>query len=81
MSEESKKHYIDISNDRIDKGFDIVDAALGSAFNELKLNYFEGQMVLSMLSKKLERNNIDQYLLETCTRFQERMNEEDEKGR
>jgi hypothetical protein len=81
MSEDSKKHYIDINNDKIDKAFDILDDTMGVIFNEHKLNYFEAQTVLSMMSKKIERNNIDQYLLETVTRFQEKINEEDEDGR
>lgn len=81
MTEKSEKHYINLSNVRIDKGFDIIDEAMGKVFNELHLNMYEATTILDMLRNKIQRNNIDQYLLETCTRFQERMNEEDEKGR
>ncbi len=77
---EDHKHYINIDNNRIDAGFDVLDKTMGDIFNLHKLTYFEAQTILSMMSKKIERNNIDQYLLETVTRFQEKMNEEDEKG-
>ena len=81
MMKMSDKHYLDMSNERIDKGFDILDSALEKMFNEVKMNMFEALTVLDMLKLKIQRNNIDQYLLETVTRFQERMNEEDAKGR
>lgn len=77
---EEHKHYADISNDRLDKGFDILDEAMEKIFNQYKLNFFEGLTILSMMETKLKRNNIDQYLLETVTRFQEKMNEDDVKG-
>ncbi len=80
MSEEHN-HYADISNVRIDRGFDILDKAMCEVMNELHLNIFEAYTVLSLMEIKLRRNNIDQYLLETVTRFQEKINEDDEKGR
>jgi hypothetical protein len=72
------EHYADISNDRLDKGFDMLDEVMEKIFNEHHLNFFEGLTVLSMMETKLKRNNIDQYLLETVTRFQENINKEDE---
>ncbi len=83
MSEdkETAKHYIDMSNERIDRGFDVLDKAMCEIMNELHLNVFEAYTVLSMMETKIRRNNIDQYLLETVTRFQEKLNEDDEKGR
>lgn len=77
----SEDHYVDINNDRIDGAFDIIDEAMAKIFNELHLNMFEALTVLTMMQSKIQRNNIDQYLLETCTRFQEKLNEDDEKGR
>ena len=74
------KNYADINNERIDNGFDILDEAMGKAINDCKLNFFEVLTVLAMLDTKVKQNNISQYLLETVTRFQEKMNEEDSKG-
>ena len=76
----SHKHYADINNERIDKGFDILDEALGKIINDHKLNFFEVLTVLTMLDTKVKQNNISQYLLETVTRFQETINSEDVKG-
>ena len=49
--------------------------------NETHLNFFEVLTILEMMATKVRRNNIDQYLLETVTRFQEMLNKEDEDGR
>ena len=70
-----------ISNERIDEGFNILDAAMEKIFNDLHLNYYEILTVLAMMDAKVKQNHISQYILETVTRFQERMNEEDEKGK
>jgi len=75
------KHYADMDNDRIDKAFDILDESMERIVNEHKLNFFEILTVLTMMEIKIKNNNTSQYLLETCTRFQEKINEEDEKGR
>ncbi len=75
---ETHKHYVGMSNERIDRAFDIMDEAMCEIMNELHLNVFEAYTVLSMMETKIRRNNIDQYLLETVTRFQEKLNEEDE---
>jgi hypothetical protein len=79
--EESEKHYVDLSNERIDRAFDKFDEVMSIIVNEHHLNYFEIQTVLAMMHKKVERNNIDQYLLEACDRFCKEQNEEDLKGR
>jgi hypothetical protein len=75
------KHYLNLSNERIDKGFNEIDIAMGKVVNEHKLNIFEVLTVLEMMATKVRQNNIDQYLLETVTRFQELLNREDEHGR
>jgi hypothetical protein len=67
-----------ISNDKIDAGFDILDSAMEKIVNEHKLNFFEIITILAMMDTKVKQNNINQYLLETVTRFQEKMNREDE---
>lgn len=73
--------YANLSNERVNKGFDLIDEAMVNIINEHHLNYYEILTILAMMSAKVERNNIDQYLLETVTRFQEHMNSEDEEGR
>lgn len=79
--DEEKRHYVDISNDRLDSGFDQLDTAMEKIINETHLNFFEVLTILEMMATKVRRNNIDQYLLETVTRFQEMLNKEDEDGR
>ena len=82
MSDEvDKKHYVRMDGDRMDKAFDILDIAVEKIVNELHLNVFEVTAVIGMMEQKISRANIDQYLLETVTRFQEKLNEEDERGR
>ncbi len=78
---DEERHYVEISNDRLDKGFDQLDYAMEKIINETKLNFFEILTILEMMATKVRRNNIDQYLLETVTRFQEMLNKEDEDGR
>lgn len=73
-------HYIDISNDKINDGFDMLDTMMERVLYELELNMFEACTILDLMKLKIQRNNIDQYLLETVTRFQEEMNDEDAKG-
>ena len=73
--------YAEIDNERIDEAFNILDNAMEKIFNDLHLNYYEILTVLSMMDAKVKQNHISQYILETVTRFQERMNEEDEKGK
>ena len=70
-----------MDSDRIDKAFDMLDEVMEKIVNEHHLNVFEVLTVLTMMDQKISRNNIDQYLLETVTRFQEKLNEEDERGR
>lgn len=77
----SDRNYINISNEKIDMAFDMLDTTMEKIVNDLKLNFFEVLTVLTMMDSKIKQNNIDQYLLETVTRFQERVNEEDAKGR
>jgi len=78
---EGHHHYADIDNNRVDKGYDVIDEAMSRVFGELKLNYYEALIVLSLMETKLHRNNTDQYLLESVTRFAKNINEEDEKGK
>ena len=73
--------YAEISNERIDKAFNILDAAMEKIFNDIHLNYYEILTVLAMMDAKVKQNHISQYILDTVTRFQESMNEEDEKGK
>ena len=73
--------YAEINNECIDEAFDILDNAMEEIFNDLHLNYYEILTILSMMDAKVKQNHISQYILETVTRFQERMNEEDEKGK
>lgn len=82
MSEDNykEKNYVNMSNARIDAGFDILDDALARAINDHKLNYYEILTITAMLDSKVKQNNISQYLLETVTRFQEKINREDEEG-
>lgn len=75
------KHYINMSNERIDRGFDILDKAMVEITGTLKLNYYEILTILTMMETKVINNNHAQYLLETVTRFQQKLNEEDEKGK
>ena len=79
--DEEKRHYADISNDRLDAGFDQLDMSMEKIVNETHLNFFEILTILEMMATKVRRNNIDQYLLETVTRFQEMLNKEDQDGR
>ena len=82
MSEEgdhTPKHYINMSNERIDRGFDILDEAMVKITGNLKLNYYEILTILTMMETKVTNNNHAQYLLETVTRFQQKLNEEDAK--
>jgi len=81
MSDDIHRHYIGISNERLDKGFNELDIAMEKIINGHKLNFFEVLTILEMMSTKVRQNNIDQYLLETVTRFQEMLNREDEHGR
>ena len=78
---ENHKHYVDISNERIDKGFDELDLSMEKIINEYKLNFFEVLTILEMMSTKVRNNNVSQYLLETVTKFQELLNKEDQEGR
>lgn len=77
----NEKNYTDMSNARIDAGYDVLDRAMEIVFNKHHLNFFEALTILAMMDTKIKQNNISQYLIETCTRFQKKMNEEDEKGR
>lgn len=79
--EHNPKHYIDMDNDRIDKAFDILDTAMVEITGTLHLNYYEILTVLTMMQTKVTNNNHAQYLLETVTRFQQKLNEEDAEGR
>jgi hypothetical protein len=77
----TEKNYADLSNARVDAGFDILDEAMVTIINKHHLNYYEALTILALMSKKIERNNMDQYLTETVTRFSQRMNREDEAGK
>jgi hypothetical protein len=84
MSEDkewTEKNYADLSNARVDAGFDRLDEVMAIIINEGHLNYFEVQTILAMMHKKVERNNIDQYLIEACDRFCKKQNKEDLEGR
>ena len=76
-----EKNYANLSNTRVDTGFDILDDAMVKIINEQHLNYYEVLTIIALLGAKVERNNIDQYLMETCTRFQQKMNDDDEAGK
>ena len=73
--------YAEIDNEKIDEAFDMLDKTMETIFNDIHLNYYEILTILSMMDAKVKQNHISQYILETVTRFQERMNEEDEKGK
>ena len=83
MSEDNyeEKNYAGLSNARVDAGFDLIDEAMCKVINKHHLNYYEVLTVLAMMTAKVERNNIEQYLLETVTRFQQKTNREDEEGK
>jgi len=70
-----------IDNEKIDIGFNELDTAMEKIINEHKLNFYEVLSVLAMMDTKVKQNNINQYLLETVTRFQELLNKEDRDGR
>jgi len=70
-----------IDNEKIDIGFNELDMAMEKIINEHKLNFYEVLSVLAMMDTKVKQNNINQYLLETVTRFQELLNKEDRDGR
>ena len=75
--EYEKKHYINMDNERIDRGFDVLDEAMVKITGELHLTYYEILTILTMMQTKVTNNNHAQYLLETVTRFQQDLNEED----
>jgi len=77
----NEKNYNDMSNARIDAGYDVLDKAFEVIFNKHHLNFFEALTVLAMMDVKIKQNNISQYLIETVTRFQQKMNREDEEGK
>jgi len=77
----TEKNYANLSNARVDAGFDIIDFAMEEVINAHHLNYYEVLTILAMMGAKVHRNNIDQYLIETVTRFQQKMNKEDEEGK
>jgi hypothetical protein len=79
MSEVDDKHYLRMDSVLIDKAFVVMDDAMAVIFNEHKLNMFEALTVLEYMATKLRRNNIDQFMLETCNRFSKNMNEDDSK--
>lgn len=70
-----------IDDNKINIGFDELDQAMEKIVNVHKLNMFEVLTILAMMDMKVKQSNIDQYLLETVTRFQEKLNEADERGR
>jgi hypothetical protein len=70
-----------INNDKIDVGFNELDTAMEKIVNEHKLNFYEILSILAMMDTKIKQNNINQYLLETVTKFQELLNKEDQDGR
>jgi len=76
-----EKNYANLSNTRVDTGFDILDDAMVKIINEQHLNYYEVLTIIALLGAKVERNNIEHYLIETCTRFQQKMNDDDEAGK
>ena len=83
MSEDefTEKNYAGMSNARIDAGFDVLDRVMIEIINEHHLNYYEVLTIFALMQKKVERNNMDQYLTETVTRFQQNMNKDDEEGK
>ena len=70
-----------IDDNKVNIGFDELDLAMEKIVNIHKLNMFEVLTILAMMDMKVKQSNIDQYLLETVTRFQEKMNEADERGK
>ena len=69
-----------IDDNKINIGFDELDTAMEKIINYHKLNMFEVLTILAMMDMKVKQSSIDQYLLETVTRFQEKMNEDDKLG-
>lgn len=70
-----------IDDNKINIGYDLLDEAMEKIINKHKLNYFEVLTIIAMMDSKVKQNNISQYLIETVTRFQEKMNEEDKQLR
>ena len=70
-----------IDDNKVNIVFDELDRAMETIVNVHKLNMFEVLTILAMMDMKVKQSNIDQYLLETVTRFQEKLNEADERGR
>lgn len=66
-----------IDDNKINIGFDELDTAMEKIVNIHKLNMFEVLTILAMMDMKVKQSNINQYLLETVTRFQKDVNNED----
>lgn len=66
-----------IDDNKINIGFDELDTAMEKIVNTHKLNMFEVLTILAMMDMKVKQSNINQYLLETVTRFQKELNNED----
>ena len=70
-----------IDDSKINIGFDELDKVMKKIVNTHKLNMFEVLTILSMMDMKVKQSNINQYLLETVTRFQEDINRNDEQNK
>ena len=68
-----------IDDNKINLGFDELDSAMERIVNVHKLNMFEVLTILSMMDMKVKQSNINQYLLETVSKFQKDLNSEDYK--
>ena len=66
-----------IDDNKINIGFDELDSAMEKIVNVHKLNMFEVLTILAMMDMKVKQSNINQYLLETVSRFQHDINNED----
>ena len=66
-----------IDDNKINIGFDELDTAMEKIVNVHKLNMFEVLTILDMMDMKVKQSNINQYLLETVTKFQHDINNED----
>ena len=63
-----------IDDNKINIGFDELDSAMEKIVNIHKLNMFEVLTILAMMDMKVKQSNINQYLLETVTKFQKDVN-------
>ena len=76
-----EKNYVNISNARIDAGFDILDVAMKKICNEHFLTYYEILIILSMMEAKIKNHETSQYFLDNITKFTDKINEDAEEGK